>query len=126
MDAQEQGRGATPTDAQSDKDAAQVVSAARRRALKAGLITVPMMFTLRSKPVFGANPCATPSLSLSAAQSHGVELPPCEEQTTPAEKSSLGQSGTTDVGGSGRDHVAPTNDNLGKSGNDNLNKPSGR
>jgi hypothetical protein len=48
-----------------------IVSAARRRALKIGLATVPTMLTLRTKPVFGQdNICA--SLSLSAATSHGV------------------------------------------------------
>ena len=53
-----------------------VVSAARRRALKIGLITVPTMLTLHSKPVFAANACS--SLSLSAATSHGVlGLPGC-------------------------------------------------
>ena len=50
----------------------QVLSAARRRVLKIGLVTVPTMLTLRSKPVFGTtpNPCA--SLSMSAANSHHV------------------------------------------------------
>jgi hypothetical protein len=57
----------------------QVVSAARRRALKVGLATLPLMLTLRSKPVFGqggGNICA--SLSVSAAHSHGVDtIPNC-------------------------------------------------
>jgi hypothetical protein len=55
----------------------KIVSVARRRALKAGLVAVPVMVTLRSKPLFGqggGNLCA--SLSLSAAQSHGVSTEP--------------------------------------------------
>lgn len=58
-----------------------VASAARRRILKVGLAAVPTMLTLKSKPVFGAGgACA--SLSLSAAQSHGVVgMPGCNQNS---------------------------------------------
>ena len=140
MDAQEQGRGIIQNpDAQIDKDAAsQVVSAARRRVLKAGLITVPIIFTLRSKPVFGADPCAGGSLSLSAAQSHGVELPPCEQETvgkpsnggpTESSNSNSGQPSNGGVGQPANDGLSRGNDPLGRGntgrGNDNRGR-SGR
>src|SRR5262249_61504115 len=145
MDAQEQGRGVTQNpDADSDKDtAAQVVSAARRRALKAGLVAVPMMLTLRSNPVFGADPCIAGSLTLSAAQSHGVELPPCEEETKPGQgNGALGQPSNNSFGQPGNGASQPgirgqggsdidsgrgvAKDDFGKSGNDNRTRPSGR
>ena len=47
-----------------------VVSAARRRALKIGVASVPMILTLRSKPVFGAT--CTASLMASATRGSHV------------------------------------------------------
>jgi len=81
MSANGQGS-ADMTNQTQEKGADQVVSAARRRALKVGLATVPMMLTLRSKPVFGTDHCG-PSMSLSAAQSHHVVgvLPGCNLNT---------------------------------------------
>ena len=55
----------------SDKADDPVLDAARRRALKVGLASVPLMLTLKSKPAFAGDPCG-PSMSMSAAQSHGV------------------------------------------------------
>src|SRR5215470_669210 len=53
-----------------------VVSAARRRALKIGLASVPIILTLRSKSAFGAT--CTPSLMASATRASHVTctLPP--------------------------------------------------
>lgn len=56
-----------------------VLDAARRRALKVGLTTVPLMLTLRSKPAFGRDECG-PSMSLSAATSHHIAgMPNCKK-----------------------------------------------
>jgi hypothetical protein len=65
-----------------NKSTEHVVSAARRRALKVGLALSPVILTLRSKPVFGEDNCGH-SMSLSAAQSHGVVnwLPGCNEKS---------------------------------------------
>jgi hypothetical protein len=64
----------------SEKPSDPVLDAARRRALKVGLVGVPMLLTLRNKPAFGGgkDKCG-PSMSLSAAQSHHVVgQPGCE------------------------------------------------
>ena len=84
MNADEQGSAQMHNhQSRKEKNAADcVVSAARRRALKVGLATVPMILTLRSKPVFGVDNCG-PSMSLSAAQSHHVVdvLPGCNSNS---------------------------------------------
>jgi len=75
MDAEKQAHGAAHTsDERVDKNTAhQVVSAARRHILKVGLSTVPVIFTLRSKPVFGQTTTVIPSACLSATHaSHGI------------------------------------------------------
>ena len=52
------------------KETVDTVSAARRRVLTVGLAAVPVILTLKSKPLFASNPCK--SLSMSAANSRGI------------------------------------------------------
>ena len=73
MTADEQGS-AEMHDHESEKNqnthSDHVVSAARRRALKIGLASVPMILTLRNKPAFGAD--CTQSLMMSATRASHV------------------------------------------------------
>jgi hypothetical protein len=48
-----------------------VVSAARRRVVKAGIASMSLILTLKSKPVFANDPCGK-SMTYSAANSHGI------------------------------------------------------
>jgi len=80
-------------DQQSEKDQKtvdHVVSAARRRALKIGVASVPIILTLRSKPVFGAT--CTPSLMASATRASHVTctapvVPPAAPTKQPVDPS---------------------------------------
>ena len=79
-----QGSAEMPNRTYEKSAADDLVCIARRRALKVGVAAVPMMLTLRSKPIFGTDNCG-PSMSLSAAQSHHVAgvLPGCNINSFP-------------------------------------------
>jgi hypothetical protein len=56
----------------------EVLSAARRRVVKAGIASMSLIFTLKSKPMFANDPCGK-SMTYSAANSHGIlDHPGCK------------------------------------------------
>lgn len=71
------------------------MSEARRKLIRAGLATGPVIATLASPSVFAAD-CVAPSQTLSAAKSHTVQLGSCSTpDTTTTWKTRLGNTNCT-------------------------------
>lgn len=65
------------TDSEPGKDErADLVSAARRRALKIGMGSLPVILTLASRPLYSQNPNPCASITMSAASSRGIQMEP--------------------------------------------------
>jgi hypothetical protein len=65
----------------NEKMNTEVLSAARRRVIKAGITSMSLILTLKSKPLFANdnNPCGK-SMTYSAANSHGIlSEPGCKD-----------------------------------------------
>jgi hypothetical protein len=66
----------------NEKMNTEVLSAARRRVIKAGITSMSLILTLKSKPVFANDPCGK-SMTYSAANSHGILSDPGCKNLTP-------------------------------------------